>query len=64
MHLKSFQVDGRLLRTGSANFSNSGEKFQDNDLVIIENPRAVASFVQDFETLWARRDNAIYANGD
>jgi hypothetical protein len=31
MHLKSYQIDGRLLRTGAANFSASGLKRQDND---------------------------------
>jgi phosphatidylserine/phosphatidylglycerophosphate/cardiolipin synthase-like enzyme len=61
MHLKSYAIDGRILRTGSANFSNSGEKFQDNDLVIVENPQAALAFLQQFETLWARSDNAIYA---
>jgi hypothetical protein len=29
MHLKSYQIDGRLLRTGAANFSASGLKRQD-----------------------------------
>src|SRR2546421_9405695 len=29
MHLKSYEIDGRLLRTGAANFSASGEKRQD-----------------------------------
>ena len=33
MHLKGYCVDHRLLRTGSANFSRSGETRQDNDLV-------------------------------
>ena len=32
MHLKSYQVDGRLLRTGAANFSASGFNRQDNHL--------------------------------
>jgi phosphatidylserine/phosphatidylglycerophosphate/cardiolipin synthase-like enzyme len=32
MHLKGYCVDHRLLRTGSANFSRSGETRQDNDL--------------------------------
>ena len=32
MHLKSYQIDGRVLRTGAANFSASGLKRQDNDL--------------------------------
>jgi phosphatidylserine/phosphatidylglycerophosphate/cardiolipin synthase-like enzyme len=34
MHLKGYCVDHRLLRTGSANFSRSGETRQDNDLVV------------------------------
>lgn len=57
MHLKSYQVDGRTLRTGSANFSVSGEAYQDNDLVVIESPRAAARFRETFERLWARPDN-------
>jgi phosphatidylserine/phosphatidylglycerophosphate/cardiolipin synthase-like enzyme len=28
MHLRSYQIDGRLLRTGAANFSASGLKRQ------------------------------------
>ena len=32
MHLKAYEIDGSLLRTGSANFSTSGENAQDNDL--------------------------------
>jgi phosphatidylserine/phosphatidylglycerophosphate/cardiolipin synthase-like enzyme len=57
MHLKSYQVDGRTLRSGSANFSVSGEGFQDNDLVVIESPQAAARFRETFERLWARSDN-------
>jgi hypothetical protein len=29
-------IDGRFLRTGAANFSASGLKRQDNDLIVIE----------------------------
>ena len=36
MHLKSYQIDGRMLRSGAANFSASGLKRQDNDLIVIE----------------------------
>jgi phosphatidylserine/phosphatidylglycerophosphate/cardiolipin synthase-like enzyme len=57
MHLKSYQVDGRTLRTGSANFSVSGETFQDNDLIVIESPLAAGRFRDVFERLWARPDN-------
>ena len=49
MHLKSYQIDGRLLRTGAANFSASGLKRQDNDLIVIESPGAAASFKRNFE---------------
>jgi phosphatidylserine/phosphatidylglycerophosphate/cardiolipin synthase-like enzyme len=57
MHLKSFQVDGRVLRTGSTNFSVSGEVYQDNDLIVIDSPQAAARFREIFERLWARADN-------
>lgn len=57
MHLKSYQVDGVTLRSGSANFSVSGEVYQDNDLILIQSPTAVAHFREAFERLWARPDN-------
>lgn len=57
MHLKSYQVDGRVLRSGSANFSVSGGVYQDNDLIVIDSPHAAARFRETFERLWARPDN-------
>jgi phosphatidylserine/phosphatidylglycerophosphate/cardiolipin synthase-like enzyme len=48
MHLKSYQIDGRLLRTGA-----SGLKRQDNDLIVIESPAAAASFKRNFEVRYA-----------
>ena len=54
MHLKSYCVDGATLRTGSANFSPSGERRQDNDLVVVEGPGACAAFAAHFETMWSR----------
>ncbi len=56
MHLKAYQIDGRLLRTGAANFSASGLKRQDNDLVIIENPAAAAEFTRHFEAIFAQSE--------
>jgi phosphatidylserine/phosphatidylglycerophosphate/cardiolipin synthase-like enzyme len=53
MHLKSYQIDGRLLRTGAANFSASGLKRQDNDLIIIESAGAAAAFKRAFEARFA-----------
>ncbi len=57
MHMKAYTIDGRWLRTGSANFSWSGETRQDNDIVIIDSPQAARAFTRRFEILWARRDN-------
>ena len=53
MHLKSYQIDGRLLRTGAANFSASGLKRQDNDLIAIESAEAAASFKHNFDGRFA-----------
>jgi phosphatidylserine/phosphatidylglycerophosphate/cardiolipin synthase-like enzyme len=49
MHLKSYQIDGRVLRTGAANFSASGLKRQDNDLIVITDTQAAAKFKHAFE---------------
>ncbi len=57
MHLKAYQVDRRVLRTGSANFSISGLQRQENDIIVIESQDAVARFLRDFDGLWARPDN-------
>jgi phosphatidylserine/phosphatidylglycerophosphate/cardiolipin synthase-like enzyme len=53
MHLKSYQIDGRLLRTGAANFSASGLNRQDNDLIVIESAVAAAAFSMTGEALAA-----------
>jgi phosphatidylserine/phosphatidylglycerophosphate/cardiolipin synthase-like enzyme len=53
MHLKSYQIDGRLLRTGAANFSASGPKRQDNYLIVIESAGAAASFKRNFDARFA-----------
>jgi phosphatidylserine/phosphatidylglycerophosphate/cardiolipin synthase-like enzyme len=49
MHLKSYQIDGKLLRTGAANFSASGLERQDNDLIVIESTEAAAVFKRAFD---------------
>lgn len=54
MHLKAYQVDGRILRTGAANFSYSGMRRQDNDLLVIESVQLAAQFISRFNEIWTR----------
>ncbi len=53
MHLKAYAIDGELLRTGSANFSASSERQQDNDLIVTHNAAAAAKFDAHFERMWS-----------
>jgi PLD-like domain len=53
MHLKSYAIDGRILRSGSANLSASGLKQQDNDLVILRDSVSTHAFETRFEQIWA-----------
>jgi phosphatidylserine/phosphatidylglycerophosphate/cardiolipin synthase-like enzyme len=59
MHLKAYMVDGRILRTGSANISEGGEKWQDNDVVFIGSTIAAKAFEDKFEQMWDRTDNQV-----
>jgi phosphatidylserine/phosphatidylglycerophosphate/cardiolipin synthase-like enzyme len=54
MHLKGYCVDYRLLRTGSANFSRSGETRQDNDLVALRGVSVCAGFEGKFDRAWGK----------
>jgi phosphatidylserine/phosphatidylglycerophosphate/cardiolipin synthase-like enzyme len=54
MHLKGYCVDHRLLRTGSANFSRSGETRQDDDLVALRGESICAEFDAKFDKAWAK----------
>jgi len=53
MHMKAYAVDRERLRTGSGNFSRSGLSRQDNDLVVIDDARAVERFEREFEAIFA-----------
>ena len=57
MHMKAYAVDGRLLRTGSGNFSRPGLAEQDNDLVLISDQTAIHAFERTFEGIWSRARN-------
>jgi phosphatidylserine/phosphatidylglycerophosphate/cardiolipin synthase-like enzyme len=53
MHLKSYDIDDQVSRSGSANLSASGLKQQDNDLVVLHQPSAAAAFKARFVHMWA-----------
>lgn len=63
MHLKSYQVDDRWLRTGAANFSASGLKRQDNDLLIIDSQTAATAFERRFDAIFAGGEAFPLASG-
>jgi phosphatidylserine/phosphatidylglycerophosphate/cardiolipin synthase-like enzyme len=56
MHLKSYTVDGKILRTGSANFSGGGLKHQDNDLVVVRDENAASTFTSRFDEMFKRAE--------
>ena len=58
MHLKSYAIDGRLLRTGSANWSPTGLKRQDNDVRYESSPEATEQFEEKFTEMWSRVGNS------
>jgi phosphatidylserine/phosphatidylglycerophosphate/cardiolipin synthase-like enzyme len=53
MYLKSYQIDGHLLRAGAANFSASGLKREDDDPIVVDNASAAAQFKRTFEARFA-----------
>jgi phosphatidylserine/phosphatidylglycerophosphate/cardiolipin synthase-like enzyme len=57
MHLKAYLVDGRELRTGSANWSPTGEKRQDNNAHFTTDSQQVKAFQNTFNEMWQRPDN-------
>lgn len=58
MHVKAWS-DGCVLREGSANWSPSGEKMQDNTLTFLNDPASVINFERDFQAMWTRSSNDI-----
>jgi phosphatidylserine/phosphatidylglycerophosphate/cardiolipin synthase-like enzyme len=57
MHEKDFDVDGSMLRSGSANWSFGGLRRQDNVAIYTQEPKDVTRFERKFEEMWSRSDN-------
>ena len=60
MHFKAYHIDRHWLRTGSANFTISGTRRLDNDIVVMESAEAATAFAERFERMWVRRDNDVF----
>lgn len=54
MHSKSIIIDDKFIVTGSMNFSNSGEKKNDENVLIIEDTRLSIFYRDFFKYLWKR----------
>jgi len=75
MHLKAYLIDGKILRTGSANWSPPGEGAycrkgyrshraqQDNNLFLTDNPKEAARFERTFDRIFARETNREWNPG-
>lgn len=58
MHIKAWS-DGCVLREGSANWSPSGEKWQDNTLTLTTDKTSIHNFEADFQSVWNRSENEV-----
>ena len=54
MHHKFAVFDGRLAVTGSYNWTRGAAERNHENLVILDDPRIVPRFVDEFERLWAQ----------
>lgn len=54
MHAKAMIIDDEYLVAGSTNFSNSGENKNDENLLIIKNPRLTKFYRNYFEYFWKK----------
>ena len=59
MHFKSYVIDGNLLRTGSANWSPTGLKRQDNDVHYEMDSETAKLFAARFSQMWDRPTNFV-----
>ncbi|MGH9403075.1 MAG: phospholipase D-like domain-containing protein [Terriglobia bacterium] len=52
MHHKFAIIDGRVALTGSYNWTKESELSNYENLVVIAEPRVVANYTREFESLW------------
>lgn len=52
-HHKVFVIDGRIVVTGSANFSKNADRFNDENVLIVANEDMAQAYLQEFDRRWA-----------
>jgi len=63
MHMKSIIIDDKYVITGSMNFTKSGESYNDENVLIIENPAMAKAFKSKFLYFWQTiPDKWLYKN--
>ena len=53
MHHKFAVIDGKLVITGSYNWTASAEKRNDENLVVLRSPEFIKAYEREFERLWS-----------
>ena len=63
MHMKSIIIDDKYTIIGSMNFTKSGERYNDENVLIIENPKLAQAFKKEFLHFWQQiPDKWLYKN--
>ena len=62
IHSKSIIIDDEYIFAGSMNFSRSGECFNDENMLIIKNPRFAKFYREFFEYLWLKIPDKYLTN--
>jgi phosphatidylserine/phosphatidylglycerophosphate/cardiolipin synthase-like enzyme len=54
LHHKAMIIDDQIVITGSYNFTNSAERSNDENLVIVSDPALARAFVEEFDRIYAQ----------
>jgi phosphatidylserine/phosphatidylglycerophosphate/cardiolipin synthase-like enzyme len=53
LHHKVIIVDGRVVITGSANFSNNADRNNDENVIVLANEEIAAEYLREFDRRWS-----------
>ena len=57
MHHKVIIIDGRIVVTGSYNFSKSAKTRNDENTLIMHSPEIAELYIEEFERVWEISEN-------